>query len=100
MIMGGRMSAVALQAARSGTDAAGYSGPLGWFNDLTVKVKIFVLLAFALLLTALVGLTGQLAINSVQAAGDKVATVTAQRAIDSLSARAEWGGYRRSVILA
>jgi methyl-accepting chemotaxis protein len=92
------MSAVAVGTAGSGS-AARRRSVQGRFMDLAVRVKILVLVGCALLLTALVGVTGQIAVRSVQDAGTNVATQTAQRAIDALSARAEWGGYRRAVLL-
>jgi methyl-accepting chemotaxis protein len=88
-------------SAPTGSSAAGGGRSLSRrFRDLAVRRKILVVVVLGVLLTMLVGLTGHRAINSVQNTGDHVAGVTAQRAVDGMSARAEWGGYRRSVILA
>jgi methyl-accepting chemotaxis protein len=93
------LSALAVGTTRSGARPARRSLS-GRFLDLPVRVKIMILIGCALVLTAVVGLTGQFAVHSVQRTGNQVATVTAQRAVDSLKARAEWGGYRRAVVLA
>jgi methyl-accepting chemotaxis protein len=73
------------------------AGPARSFTNLRIGARILSLAALAVVLTAIVGLTGQLTVNSVQATGNEIATVTAQRAIVALQARAEWDEYVSSV---
>ena len=69
------------------------------FAHFRIRTKILVLTGLAVILTAIVGLTGQLTVNKTQNVGDEIGTHTAQRAIVALQARAELGGYRRVIPL-
>ncbi|GAA3631244.1 methyl-accepting chemotaxis protein [Kineosporia mesophila] len=71
--------------------------PLTFLADLRIGVKILVLAAVAVVLTALVGVTGQLAVNSVQQTGQHVVDVTAEESQAILSARSNYSGFRRYV---
>jgi methyl-accepting chemotaxis protein len=74
--------------------------PLGrLFADLKISVKVMVLTGLAVVLTVAVGLTGQSAVNRTQSIDNQIVTITAERARLSLQARAEWGGYRRAVLM-
>jgi methyl-accepting chemotaxis protein len=73
--------------------------PGRFFADLKIGAKILTLAASAVVLTVVVGLTGQITANSVQDTGSHIATVTAERAIISLEIRAELSGYRRDMTL-
>jgi methyl-accepting chemotaxis protein len=69
--------------------------PRQFFADLRIGAKILTLAGLAVILTVIVGLTGQVTVNNTQDVGDEIGGVLAQRAILSLQARAELGGYRR-----
>lgn len=72
----------------------------GWsLVHLRIRTKILVLTGLAVLLTVIVGLTGQLTVNKTQNVGEEIGTHTAKRAIVALQARAELGGYRRVIPL-
>ena len=88
-------SAVAARLSR--LRAMPWSSPRRLFGDLKIGSKIRVLAALAVILTAVVGLTGQLTVDSTQNTGRKVATQTAETSILALTARSEWSSYRRSV---
>jgi methyl-accepting chemotaxis protein len=67
--------------------------------DLRIGTKILTLAALAVLGTVIVGLTGQLAVQSTQNVGNDIGTITAKRAIVALQARADFADYRREIPL-
>jgi methyl-accepting chemotaxis protein len=73
--------------------------PGRFFADLKIGAKILTLAALAVALTVVVGLTGQITANRVQATGNHIATTTADRAIHGMEIRANFSGYRRDMIL-
>jgi methyl-accepting chemotaxis protein len=68
-----------------------------FFADLRIGVKILTLAAMAVVLTMIVGLTGQLAVQDTQDVGNNIGSVTAKRSVLALQARAELSGYRRAM---
>jgi methyl-accepting chemotaxis protein len=77
--------------------------PRQFFADLRIGVKILSLAMIAVVLTAVVGLTGQLTVLSTRDTGHEIGTVTAHTAIVALQAQAGWAAYRRyapSVVIA
>jgi methyl-accepting chemotaxis protein len=67
---------------------------LKFIADLRIGVKILVMAGLAVLLTALVGLTGQSTARTVQNTGARIVNVTAQRSQTSLILRGAWADYR------
>jgi methyl-accepting chemotaxis protein len=67
--------------------------------NLNISPKILTLAGLAVVLTALVGLTGQITANKVQATGARIVNVTTQRSQTSLEARAAWSDYRGDMSL-
>ena len=73
--------------------------PGRFIADLRIGAKILTLAALAVIGTVLVGLTGQVTVQSTQNVGNDIGTVTAKRAITALQARAEFAAYRREIPL-
>jgi methyl-accepting chemotaxis protein len=63
-------------------------------------VKILLLAALAVVMTVVVGGTGQATVGSTHAIGTHIGTVSAHRAIVALEARAEFADYERLILLA
>ncbi|MCE0540014.1 methyl-accepting chemotaxis protein [Kineosporia rhizophila] len=76
------------------------SSPLGWFAGLRIGAKILVVTGLAVVLTALVGLTGQFAVHDVKETGERIVNVTAAESQLNIRSRSNFSGFRRSVILA
>jgi methyl-accepting chemotaxis protein len=70
-----------------------------YFANLRIGVKVLSLAALAVVLTALVGLTGQLTVNSTQNTGATIVKVTAHRSSLSLQTRGDWADYRGDMSL-
>jgi methyl-accepting chemotaxis protein len=68
------------------------------FGDLAIGTKILLLAGFAVVLTALVGLTGQYTVGSVQDNGSQIATVTASRQATALIIHTDWARHRRFIL--
>jgi methyl-accepting chemotaxis protein len=66
--------------------------------DQKIGPKIITLVACAGMLTGLVGLVGQGALNGVRDTSQHIVTVTAHREVVALNAEADWGTYRRLVL--
>jgi methyl-accepting chemotaxis protein len=81
------------------TTATRRSSPARFLSDLRIGTKILALAGLGVILTILVGVTGQATVDSTQNTSDVVGNRTAPRAVAALVARADWGGYRRSVAL-
>ena len=73
------------------------SSPFRFLADLRIGVKILTLAAVSVVLTVVVGLTGQLAVNNVQNTGEQIVNVTAKGATTVLDARANFSGFRRYI---
>jgi methyl-accepting chemotaxis protein len=84
--------------AAAPSTASGFS-PRQLFADLRIGAKILSLAALAVVLTGIVGLTGQITANNVQETGKHIATVTAQRQQSALQARGAWADYRGDMTL-
>jgi methyl-accepting chemotaxis protein len=67
-------------------------------SDLSVSIKVFLLIGVALALTGLVGLTGQVAVGNVQDNGHDIAAVTAARQATALTVDANWARHRRFIL--
>ena len=70
-----------------------------YFADLRIGAKILTLAALAVVLTVVVGLTGQITANQVQDTGNQIVTVTAERSQTALTARGAWADYRGDMSL-
>ena len=68
--------------------------PRRLISDLRLGTKILALVALAVVLTTLVGLTGQLAITSVRNDGERIATAATARQAVALDARWQVAHYR------
>ncbi|MBT0767548.1 methyl-accepting chemotaxis protein [Kineosporia sp. J2-2] len=77
--------------------STGRFSPVRFLTDLRIGVKILTLAGLAVVLTALVGITGQLAVNNVQSTSEKIANVTAEESQSILKARANYSGFRRYI---
>jgi methyl-accepting chemotaxis protein len=87
------MAAVSVTTPARSSTATGFS-PRRFFADLRIGAKILSLAALSVILTGVVGFTGQNAANNVQDTGKHTATVTAQRQQSALEARGAWADYR------
>jgi methyl-accepting chemotaxis protein len=87
-----------MTAATAGAPAPKFS-VLALYANLKIGSKIRTLAALAVVLTAVVGLTGQITANHVQATGKRIVTVTAQGSQSSLAARGQWADYRGDMSL-
>jgi len=65
-----------------------------YFADLRIGMKILILAGLAVLLTVVVGLTGQITANQVQSTGRDIVKITAERSQISLATRGAWADYR------
>ncbi|GLY14382.1 hypothetical protein Kisp01_13980, partial [Kineosporia sp. NBRC 101677] len=77
--------------------SGGGFSPLRVLTDLRIGAKILILAVLAVVLTVLVGVTGQLAVNNVQQAGERIVNVTAEESQAILAARANFSGFRRYI---
>jgi methyl-accepting chemotaxis protein len=68
------------------------------YTDLNISTKILLLAGFATVLTVLVGQTGQMAVESVQATGDRIATVTSAKQVTILTVETNFARYRRYLL--
>ena len=68
------------------------------FGDLAIGAKILLLAGLAVVLTALVGLTGQATVGNVQDNGSDIATVTAARQATALIIHTDWARHRRFIL--
>jgi methyl-accepting chemotaxis protein len=67
--------------------------------NLNISPKILTLAGLAVVLTAVVGLTGQITANNVQSTGKRIVTLTAQSSQSALAARGQWADYRGDMSL-
>jgi methyl-accepting chemotaxis protein len=87
-----------LMSTRTPTGAAAVrASPFRFLADLRIGVKILTLAAVSVVLTVVVGLTGQLAVNNVQNTGEQIVNVTAKGATTVLDARSNFSGFRRYI---
>ncbi len=75
----------------------GRSTPLRFVADLRIGAKILILAGVAVVLTALVGLTGQTAVSSVQKTGESIVNDTAEASTLILGTRSDYSAFRRYV---
>jgi methyl-accepting chemotaxis protein len=66
--------------------------------DLRIGVKILILAAIAVVLTGMVGLTGQAAAHSIQQNGEEISSVIAVKEVRILTLDADFGRYRRFLL--
>jgi methyl-accepting chemotaxis protein len=92
------MTATIAAMARPREATPARSSSFQFFADLRIGSKVLALAALGVLLTVVVGLTGQLAVNSVRDTGNEIATVTSQRAVVATQVSGMWGEYRRTVV--
>ncbi len=90
------MASIALPTYASGAATRRSGSQL--LRDLRIGSKIRVLLVLSVLLTVLVGLTGQLAVHRVAKVGRAVATVSAAKQAAAFTAANDWGRYRRFML--
>jgi methyl-accepting chemotaxis protein len=78
--------------------ATGRRSPRQRFGDLGIGTKILLLAGLAVVLTAVVGVTGQSTVDSVQDNGADIATVTASRQATALEIHTNWARHRRFIL--
>jgi methyl-accepting chemotaxis protein len=87
-----------VSSVRSDPDSGSRFSPKQVMSGLPIGTKIMVLAGFAVLLTVVVGLTGQATVNHVQNTGIKIATVTAVKQATILEIDADFARYRRFML--
>src|SRR4051812_24993036 len=91
------MSSVGPQAIDAGR-SPGRRSMKQRYTDLNISAKILMLAGFATVLTVLVGQTGQLAVESVQATGDRIAIVTSANQVTIMTVETNFARYRRYLL--
>jgi len=73
--------------------------PRQFFADLKIGTKVLTLAGMGVVLTAIVGLTGQITANTIQHTGQRITTVTAERSRVAMEMRGAWSDYRGDMTL-
>jgi methyl-accepting chemotaxis protein len=89
---------MASTALPSHADADARTGPFGFLRDVRIGAKIRLLIGLSVLLTVVVGVTGQVAVSHVSSVGRTVATDSAVRQAAALKASADWSRYRQAIL--
>ncbi len=78
--------------------SAHHRSPRQRLADLAIGTKFLILAGLAVVFTVLVGLTGQLTVNSVADNADDIATNTAARQATALTIQTVWARHRRFIL--
>ena len=71
---------------------------MAFLADLRIRAKILLLAGLAVLLTAVVGLTGELVVSNVARTGKQIATVTSARQVAAMEVQRDWAAHRRLIL--
>ncbi len=71
---------------------------MAFLADLRIRAKILLLAGLAVVLTAVVGLTGELVVAHVARTGKQIATVTSARQVAAMEVQRDWAAHRRLIL--